>query len=425
MHPGRPGPAGPNWSGHVSWSGPVVSETFAMARARHALAEAGLDSGRLLERADSVTNEVWLAGDVVVRVNQKPNQRLRREAALGPHLPPDVGYPGVVAYGGRLGADYLIVERRPGIVLSRCWPGMSVDERRRAVRELAAMLRALHGVICPTDLPPVETPYDLLGGTGFNAVEALLAALDRLPALPHIDAGWVDELRQVVLDTAWTIEPFDRPTLVHCDLHFQNVLWDGQRVSALLDFEYARPGPPDLDLDTFLRFCSYPFLFVAEDYEHLTRVEDDLEVPYWLAEDYPELFAHPQIFERTRLYAIAYNVRDLLANPPPRPPRELSRYHPYNRLDASLRGTSHVHRLAGRLAADAFDLDLAGIGGGLGAPTPVSMPSGLPPLAGRPRPAATAVAVDGAAGGTPAAGAPPGSGSRGALPRRRGAPDRA
>ena len=378
-----------------------------MARARHALEEAGLDSNRLLQRADSVTNEVWLAGDVVVRVNQKPNQRLHREAALGPHLPAEVGYPGIVAYGGQLGADYLIVERRPGTVLSRCWPAMTEAERRTAVRQLAAMLRDLHRVTCPPDLPEVESPYALLGG-GFSAVDRLVAALDRLPSLPHVDPRWAADLRALVLDTGWVLEGFDTPTVVHGDLHFQNVLWDGQRITALLDFEYARSGPPDLDLDTFLRFCSYPFLFVAEDYEHLTRADDYAPVPYWFAEDYPELFAHPQVFERTRLYAIAFDVRDLLANPPPRPPRELSKYHPFNRLDAVLRGTSHLHRLAGQASYDPFDLDL-----GASPSAPWTPPEGTPPPLG-PKP--TAVVADPAAlADEPAAGAATGP----SLPKRR------
>jgi aminoglycoside phosphotransferase (APT) family kinase protein len=386
-----------------------VSETFAMARARHALEEAGLDSTRLLERADSVTNEVWLAGDVVVRVNQKPNQRLRREAALGPHLASEVGYPGIVAYGGQLGADFLIVERRPGTVLSRCWPGMTPEERRAAVRQLAELVGNLHRIDCPSDLPDVEGPYDLIGGHGFNAVEPLLAAVDRLTTLSHVDHGWVDELRSLILDTAWTIEPFTERTIVHGDLHFQNVLWDGRRISALLDFEYARPGPPDLDLDTLLRFCAYPFLFVAEDYEHLTRTEDYALVPYWMAEDDPDLFANPQVFERTRIYAIAYDVRDLLANPPPRPPRELSRFHPFNRIDMLLRGTSHLHRLAGRQSYDPMDFDLTSLSA-VEVEPPTDQP---PPLSGRVAPRAATTSEPAATGAGAATGRPPG------LPKRR------
>ena len=324
-----------------------MSDTFAMARARKALEEAGLDFRMPLERASSVTNEVWLSPEYVIRVNRQPNQRLHREATFGPLLPAAVNYPEIVGYGGQLGADWLIVRRQPGNVLSRLWPSMSLDERREAVRQLAVILRNLHLVEAPADLPDIAVPQ-LLDGHRFSTVEPLLGAFETARGLPHVDRGLMADLQLMVQETAETIEPFNITTLVHGDLHFENVLWDTDRITALLDFEYARPGPPDLDLDVLLRFSAYPFLHVAEDYEHLTRAEDYEPVPYWLAEDYPELFGHPKVFERTVLYSIAYDMRELLEFPPPRPPRELSRYHPHNRLDMVSRGVSHLHELAGR-----------------------------------------------------------------------------
>ena len=335
-----------------------MSDTFAMARARKALEEAGLDYRMPLERASSVTNEVWLSPEFVIRVNRQPNQRLHREAMLGPLLPPDVNYPEIVAYGGTLGADWLIVTRHRGNVLSRLWPGMPIEERREATRQLAAIMRRLHTIEAPDDLPDIAVPQ-LLDGRRLSAVDPLLEAIDRARPLPHVDGGFLDRLRAMAEDLAPAIEPFGVQTLVHGDLHFENVLWETDRITALLDFEYARPGPPDLDLDVLLRFCCYPFLHVAEDYEHLTRAEDYEPIPYWLAEDYPELFAHPQVFERTLLYSIAYGMRELLEMPPTRPPRELSRYHPYNRLDLIVQGRSHLHRLAGR--AGTAGLELTGI----------------------------------------------------------------
>ncbi len=336
-----------------------MAEPFALARARRALEEAGLPVDLPLERASSVTNEVWLSDRYVVRVNRQPNQRLRREAALGPLLPPEVGYPAIEAYGGQLGADWLIVHRVPGLPLSRCWPTMTRDERRRAVGQLADMLRALHRFDCPDDLPTIEAPQ-LLRSDTFRAVDPLLEALGRVAALPHIDAGFVDQLRDLVLSTCSVIEPFDERTFVHGDLTFENVLWDGHVVTALLDFEWSRRAPADIELDILLRFASYPYLHVAEDYEADTRAIDYAEVPYWLAEDYHELFSFPHQFERLRLYSVAYDVRELLAFPPNRPTRDLSAHHPYRRLERTVRGLSHLDRLAGSVEADPLALDPSG-----------------------------------------------------------------
>ena len=81
------------------------------------------------------------------------------------------------------------------------------------------------------------------------------------------------DLEAMVEESAAALEPFDAPTLVHGDLTFENVLWDppSSRITAILDFEWARRGPADLDLDVLLRCVAYPKLHVAADYEHLTQ----------------------------------------------------------------------------------------------------------------------------------------------------------
>lgn len=321
--------------------------SFAIARARRALQSAFLDIDMPLRRADSVTNEVWISDEYVIRVNRRLDPRLRREAALAPHLPPEVRYPEIVAYGGKPGSDWLIVKRLPGDVLSRCWPTMSPLERREAIHQLAEALKALHQTPTPADLPDIDsTAPQLLSNRTFSPVMPLLVAIDRLRELPHTEHDLLERTEALVADTARSLTPFTSRTLVHGDLTFENILWDGKKISAILDFEWARSAPPDLDLDVLLRFCALPHLHVAEDYEHLTLVEDYRDVPWWLAEDYPELFQFPDQFDRVRLYAIAYDVRDLLLHPPTEPVDTLSQHHAYHRLAATVNGTSYLNRLA-------------------------------------------------------------------------------
>lgn len=395
-----------------------MSDAFALARARRALSEAGLDLGTPLTRASSVTNEVWFAGDLVVRVNRQPNQRLRREATLGPMLPPAVRYPEVVAYGGQLGADWLILKRRPGTALSRAWPTLEWPERRAAIRQLAEILQALHQVVAPHDLTRLDPPQ-LVGGEGLYPVEPVLVALDRARSLAHVDHYVLDELRRIVEADARHLEPFHQPTLVHGDLTFENVLWDGERISALLDFEWSHQAPPDMELDILLRFCSFPYLHVAEDYEHLTRADDYAPIPWWLADDYPTLFATPHLFERLRIYSIGYDLRELLMFPPARPPRELSRHHPYNRLVHILDGASHLDELAGHVLHGSGPSGAYDVGG----PPPLSPERGagassassaLPARARSAPEPVGATSSSGAAGGWAVSAPPP---SR--LPTRR------
>jgi aminoglycoside phosphotransferase (APT) family kinase protein len=317
---------------------------LAELRARRALATAQIGTSGPLVPLESVTNEVWATGDVVVRINRRLHSRLRREAELADLLPDSVPYPRVLAVAKGRGADWVALERVPGTPLVRCWRLLTRDERRRAVSELADMLRGLHDTEVPVELQGADDPPQLLQ-PGPRATDPLVDAIDKATTLEFVDRGVLEELRGFVRARRSVLDPFESTRMIHGDLHFQNVLWDGHRVTALLDLEFARSAPADLDLDVFLRFCSYPSLFVPEGREHEARREDYDEVPGWLRHDYPELFAHPDLADRLRIYAIAFDLKSLLASPPRGPLNSLTLRHPYRRLMATVRHESHVDRL--------------------------------------------------------------------------------
>jgi aminoglycoside phosphotransferase (APT) family kinase protein len=315
---------------------------LAELRARTALRAAGLDPRAPLTRASSVTNEVWMTDAHVVRVNRGHNDRLAREAAIAAVLPPSVGYPPVLAHGGRAGEDWLIVDRVPGVPLAHRWPDLTPLERHQAVSQLASRLRALHDTPAPVDLPPVHGTPQLLEVNVEHPTAPLLAALEGLARLEHVDGLLVQEAADLVERTASALDPFVSPTLVHGDLTFENVLWHEGEVTAVLDIEWARPGPRDIDLDIILRCCAYPKLHVAPAFEAATRSEDYADVADWLREVYARLFAYPRLTERLRIFAVAYEVRELLAFPPTAPPAQQDHRSAYHRLRRVVHGESYL-----------------------------------------------------------------------------------
>jgi scyllo-inosamine 4-kinase len=318
-----------------------VGRTLAELRARTALREAGLDPTVPLVRASSVTNEVWLTEEHSVRVNRHPSNRLYREALVAAILPPEVGYPPIVAHGGGQGEDWLIQERQPGRPLAHIWPTLTDAQRESAVHGLAARLSALHATPAPPDLPPMDNAPQLLA-VGAHPTSPVLAALARAGKLDHVDPVLMAAAADMVRRLAPALEPFEASTLVHGDVTFENVLWHDDEVVALLDVEWARPGPRDLDLDILLRCAAYPDLHVGEEFAAQTRAEDYREVPWWLGKAYPSLFEYPRQIDRVRIYSIAYDVRDLLAAPPRVPPRMLPERHAYHRLQQVVERRSYI-----------------------------------------------------------------------------------
>jgi scyllo-inosamine 4-kinase len=320
----------------------AMGTTLAEVRARTALRGAGLDPTAPLERASSVTNEVWLTPTHAVRVNRHPNNRLYREALVAAVLPAEVGYPRVVAHGGDRGEDWLVTERVPGEPLAHRWPDLSTAERERAVQQLATRLAALHRTPAPAGLPPVEYAPQLLEVGAANPTHRVVAALQRAMQLPNVDPVVLAEAAEMVVRLAPALTPFESRTLIHGDVTFENVIWHDGAVTALLDVEWARPGPRDLDLDILLRCAAYPELHVGEEHVARTRAADYTEVPWWLGKAYPELFEFPRQIDRVRLYSIAYDVRDLLASPPQVSPHRLPDDHAYNRLLRIVRRKSYI-----------------------------------------------------------------------------------
>ena len=315
---------------------------LAEVRARTALSEAGLDPSVELVRMSSVTNEVWLTPTHSVRVNRSRDNRLYREALIAEALPPGVGYPPVVAHGGTRGEDWLVQVRQPGQPLAHVWPKLTAAQRERAVHGLAERLAVLHRTRVPADLPPIERAPHLLEIGAADPTAPLLEALTKAGDLEHVDPMLFVDATEMVQRLAPLIVPFEADTFVHGDVTFENVLWHDGQITALLDLEWARPGPRDLDLDILLRCAAYPDLHVGDEYVNDTHVEDYVDVPWWLGEAYPSLFNFPNQIDRVRLYSIAYDIQDLLAFPPQGPPRSLPERHAYHRLDRVVHRKSYI-----------------------------------------------------------------------------------
>lgn len=323
---------------------------LAKAHARQALADAGLPSEGHLEPLRSVTNEVWLSEDYLVRLNRRQDQRLQKEMAIGSLLPPILGYPELVAYGGEPGSDWLILRRPRGRVLSQAWPHLAAPQRVLAIQHLAHLLQTVHSLPAPAELPEIDDPPLMVSVDLDSPTAGLVAALEQLSSLPYVDAGLMADTRSLVRDLTLSLEPFRATTLVHGDVHFENVLWDGTRVHTLLDWKWSRPAPADIDLDVLLRFCAHPEAFVADAHRHHARAEEFASVPWQFADAYPALLSHPRQFDRMRVYSMAYDVRELLHYPPPVPIDRLPAHHAYHRLAAVVAGRSYLDQLAGAAA---------------------------------------------------------------------------
>jgi hypothetical protein len=95
--------------------------------------------------------------------------------------------------------------------------------------------------------------------------------------------------------------------VVHGDAHLANLLWRDDRIVALLDLEWGRPGPRDLELEPLLRDV---------DWRSASAVADVTSVLGRRRDDYPDLFAHPDLVARCGSTNWRPRLRSLFTSPP-------------------------------------------------------------------------------------------------------------
>lgn len=274
---------------------------------------------------ESWSNDTWITQAAVLRVCWRGDRaRLLREHALLAALPATVPHAEPLACG-QTGAEgelsWVLLRRIPGGRLDLAWAGLTRQQRRDAVLSLAAALEALHHWSPPSAIAATlrqaatarHVTSEAIGGSAIVPlpVSVLGPVLDRLGGLPGMDASLdrqvrarLDNLRDVVADQELT-----DGVVVHADAHLANLLWHEDRMTALLDFEWARTAPADLELEAILRDDP-----TVETHASLRPcAASDVRVLAWLREGYPGLFARPDLTERLWLYELICQVRQLTA----------------------------------------------------------------------------------------------------------------
>jgi aminoglycoside phosphotransferase (APT) family kinase protein len=297
---------------------PIADEPA--ARLAFVARRAGLDIPEEAERVESWSNEVWDCGEFLVRVchwSADP-ERLVREALIGAALPESVCYPRVLDAGHAEGVSWTVVRRVAGTPLSRRWKALDASRLRSLIAQLAEVLHALHSWEPTPDVVAALRAHDaaapltdgsLVAGHDLLPLPAPRwhAVADTAMRLPFVDAGVVRAVA-ARLDELAGHDPFAAPyaSIVHCDVNFSNLLEHDGVLTALLDYEWARLGPPDADLVSFLWSAgSSP-----------RPASTTPPVVRWLAADYPELFSAPDLRERLWMTELAYGLRQLVVWPP-------------------------------------------------------------------------------------------------------------
>jgi aminoglycoside phosphotransferase (APT) family kinase protein len=269
---------------------------------------------------ESWSNDTWVTDEAVLRICWRGDRgRLDRERQVLSALPASLPHASVLSAGVWEDGTWIVLRRLPGKRLDLAWPTLPLDQRRRAVRQLGEILRSLHRWA-----PPPKTRALLSAGASVtNKSPAEIAGsmlvpwpLDRLSPLLEWSEGLLPghpDLHRALRRRSRELAPvapeaeFEGDVVVHGDAHAANVLYDRGELVALLDYEWARLGPADLELEAACR--DDPQVEAGIDDRGVLATE--VFGLTWLREGYPELFEREHLTERLWLYRLCFELRSL------------------------------------------------------------------------------------------------------------------
>jgi aminoglycoside phosphotransferase (APT) family kinase protein len=279
----------------------------------------------------SNNNDVWRLETGYLRVAWRGDRsRLAREAELLARLRGFLPVREVLDCGGDDRLSWSLTAAMPGTAYEQLCVQPAPAGLRDLATEVAALLRALHAWSVPGDLAAMlrypGEDLDPLRRSGSELVlmppSAVLGLIPLAGQLPFVDHGVLNAAAERLAELGDPVTA-DGEVLLHGDFYLGNVLVHGDHVTALIDLEFARMGPRDLELISVVRALD------AETRLGIRRPP----LLAWLAADYPELFGAADLHRRLWLYALAYTIRQIIFWPPDRAEADdLEATHPLHTL---------------------------------------------------------------------------------------------
>jgi len=264
-----------------------------------ALDEAGLPAGRLALLLAKGDKRIYRAGRCVVQLWYGRGGTLARSCAALQSLARIAQVPQLL-YSDLARPEpphqVEIATLLPGITLEEAWPDLDHGQRRSFIRQLGGLMEAIHtlpsGRLAPLAALDGPLPW------AERCRRILADRLSRARRSPQVDATGLARVAAFVQQHQAEL---DCPPLclVHTDIHLGNVLVEGDRLSGLIDFEFAEVGGRDRDA----------YMLIGDAVGHLLQGGSDdlaenhtLQAVRWLQEDYPALYATPGFATRQLLY---------------------------------------------------------------------------------------------------------------------------
>ena len=260
-------------------------------------------------------NATYLTPKLVVKMNQnrKEPQYLSNKV-VSDRLSEKCPVVKVVAYDNFDKTDYevLVMERAPGTLLLDNLPDLDSKVQENLFRQVLGAVKEMHGITF-TDFGNVN------GNRSFSSYTEYLKTtfgenikiIREQKLCEEIDIASVEKYfleRVGIFDT-------ESPVFIHADLHMGNILHDGEKLTAVIDFDHSLKAPAARCLLSLLGLIADPSQFVegTSDFPKYKGKTFYNLLPI-LKEELPEIFADPLLLKKLNIMGMREGIDVIAGN---------------------------------------------------------------------------------------------------------------
>jgi len=211
--------------------------------------------------------------------------------------------PKIFDAGEIMGKPYLLMEKLSGTNLVYDWLKFSLKQRENFMAQLAEQLKIFHSLIFDN--------YAITISSGLNQAN-LREAVRQVTDFKRINRDKVkkdylkevDFLEKFYLANESLLNEEKTGVLVHNDIHLENIFYQGNKITGLIDLDWVCQAPKDYELRKLVEVFYDPKKTVEKQLEPLFEGYQMTKECGWLKKYYPQLFEYPNLITRIKLFSL-------------------------------------------------------------------------------------------------------------------------
>lgn len=207
--------------------------------------------------------------------------------------------PKYIASGNIDNTHYLIIEKLEGKSLYEIWHNISISERDNITKQIATILKKINK----------QEEYKFLNKKHIrnNSIKLWQNAFRVNIDILNEKGYETSLLSRYMKNNIPIIFKEEKLGLVYNDAHFDNFIYDGEKVK-LIDFDRVLYCSIDYELLILGTMVKNPQKFANETMEPYVNIEDYKEILPIIKSEYPELFDFDYLEDRLFIYSFFYQL---------------------------------------------------------------------------------------------------------------------